>query len=185
MSKDSENCEVREYLNSLTKEELRDLFFELAPESFFNRISNKLISKHEALVQFNETSESINELFSNDILLCNPKEFRSELLELLEELRGLWGQLPREIGELIIRIIEQTEGAFEGGYLYKHSYRGEEEYFESEEVNEYIFRFAKGLPQEVRSDYQARLRGVLGQCSYGTFLDVERGLSEARNAEDE
>ena len=79
-----------------------------------------------------------------------PSKFEEKLLEQLEKLRGLWDKLPAEIGGLLLKLIQTVEQAFEDGYLYLTRYDTEDEYFESEAVNDYIFRFVSSLPTEMK-----------------------------------
>ena len=80
--------------------------------------------------------------------------------------------------DLIIRIIEEVEQAFEEGYLYIENYDGQgDDYFESEEVNDYIFCFVSNLTKELKSNYTKKLRKVLANSGYSTFLSIERKLA--------
>ena len=89
----------------------------------------------------------------------------------------MWDKFPSQIGDLIIRIIEDVEQAFEDGYLYIENYGTEDDYFESEDVNDYIFCFVSNLPRDMKPNYVAKLRKVLKNSGYSTFLTVERKLS--------
>ena len=109
-------------------------------------------------------------------LLYAPSKFEEKLLEQLEKLRGLWGKLPVEIGELLLKLIQTVEQAFEDGYLYIERYDTEDEYFESEAVNDYIFRFVNSLPSEMKSDYIEELSMLLEGASYSTFLSLAERL---------
>ena len=110
--------------------------------------------------------------------MYSPSEFESELLKQLEKLRGLWDKLPSQIGDLIIKMIEDVEQAFEEGYLYIERYGEEDDYFESEEVNDYVFQFVNALPKAMKFDYTEKLTEKLDQSGYSTFLSVRRKLSE-------
>ena len=110
-------------------------------------------------------------------MLYAPSKFEEKLLEQLEQLRGLWDKLPSEIGGLLLEIVQTIEQAFEDGYLYLERYDTEDEYFESEVVNDYIFRFVSSLPVEMKSDYIEKLSMLLENASYSTFLSLEERLS--------
>ena len=96
----------------------------------------------------------------------------------MEKLRGLWDKLPSQIGDLIIKMVENVEQAFEDGYLYIEKYGEEDDYFESEDVNDYIFRFVNTLPKEIKFDYIEKLNELLNNSGYSTFMSVERKLSK-------
>ena len=87
--------------------------------------------------------------------------------------------MPSQIGELIIKIIEDVEQAFEDGYLYIENYGEEDNYFESEEVNEYVFHFVKTLPKDIQRDYVEQLKEVLQNSGYSTFMSVEKKLAKS------
>ena len=127
---------------------------------------------------FDKTSKTIDNLLSDEELLYNPSEFEHELLKQLERLRGLWDKLPSQIGVLIIKIMEDVEQAFEDGYLYIEKYGEEDDYFESEDVNDYVFHFVNTLPREIKIDYIEKLNEVFNNSGYSTFLSVERKLSK-------
>ena len=75
-----------------------------------------------------------------------------------------------------MELIQTVEQAFEDGYLYLERYDAEDEYFESEVVNDYIFRFVSSLPSEMKSDYIEQLSTLLEGASYSTFLSLAERL---------
>ena len=178
MGSSKQTKRIRNYLESLTKEELISLIFKFAPESFFDSINSQFASQSEAVVIFNKVSKAIKVLLSDEDLLYNPSGFERELLKQLEKLRGLWDKLPTQIGDLIIKIVEDVEKSFDDGYLYIENYDKEDDYFESKEVNDYIFRFLSNLSEDVKVSYVENLQEILRNSAYSTFLDVERRLSE-------
>lgn len=178
MSKSNSKVKIHNYLESLTKDELITLILKFAPQSFIDNINSQFASKKEALAIFDKTSKTIDNILSDEELLYNPSEFERELLKQLERLRGLWDKLPSQIGDLIIEIMEDVEQAFEDGYLYIEKYGGEDDYFESEDVNDYVFHFVNTLPREIKIDYIEKLNEVLNNSGYSTFLSVERKLSK-------
>ncbi len=178
MSKARSTDKVRHYLESLTKDELIHLIVKFAPQSFIENIQSQFASQEEALTIFKKASKRIGSILSDEDLLYNPSGFERELLQQLEKLRGLWDTLPSEIGDVIITIIADVEQAFEDGYLYLKNYGEEDEYFESEKVNEYVFHFVKTLPEEIQGAYIEKLQEVLDDSGYSTFLSVERKLSQ-------
>ena len=146
------------YLKSLTKEELIDLIINLAPQSFLDNINSKFSPQKNALLIFNQVAKTITSLFNDEELLYSPSQFESKLLTQLEKLRGLWDRLPSEIGDLMITTMENVEQAFEEGYLYLERYGQEDDYFESEEVNQYIVDFVNNLQPEIKSNFLKNLQ---------------------------
>lgn len=178
MGRANSKKKIRNYLESLTKENLIDLILKFAPQSFFDSINVQLASQDEAVVIFRKASKAINTILSDDNLLYNPSQFERELLKQLEKIRGLWDKFPSQIGDLIIRIIEEVEQAFEDGYLYITNYDSQgDDYFESEDVNEYIVCFVSNLTNDIKPNYVEKLKKVLEDSGYSTFLSVQRKLS--------
>ena len=62
MNKTSSTDKVRNYLESLTKDELIALILKLAPQSFIDNINSQFASKKEALTIFNTVSKTIDEI---------------------------------------------------------------------------------------------------------------------------
>ncbi|MBF0290238.1 MAG: hypothetical protein HQM14_20675 [SAR324 cluster bacterium] len=178
MDKTNSKNKIRSYLESQTKEELIDLILKFAPQSFVDNINSRSSNKKQALAIFNKTSSAIEKILCDDELLYSPNEFESALLKQLEKFRGLWDKLPLQIGVLIIKIIEEIEQAFENGYLYLEGYGEEDDYFESEEVNDYIFQFVEALPEETLFDYVEKLKDTLSESSYSTFMSLEQKISK-------
>jgi len=178
MSKANSKSKIRNYIESLTKDELITLIVNFAPQSFIDNINSQFASKKEALTIFDKTSKTINNILSDEELLYNPSGFERELLKQLEKLRGLWDKLPSQIGDLIIKMMEDVEQAFEDGYLYIEKYGEENDYFESEDVNDYVFRFVNTLPKKIKFDYIEKLNELLNNSGYSTFVSVERKLSK-------
>ena len=177
MSKSNSKKKIINYLESLTKEQLIDLILKFAPQSFLDSINVQFASQDEAVLILEETSKAITTILEDEELLYNPSEFEPELLKQLEKIRGLWDKFPSQIGDLIVRIIEEVEQAFEDGYLYIQNYGQEDDYFESEEVNDYIVCFVSNLPKNLKPNYLKKLREALNNCGHSTFLSVERKLS--------
>ncbi len=140
MNKANSTNKVYNYLEKLTKNELINLILQFAPQSFIDNINHQFVSDKEALTIFNKVSKTIDNILSDEDLLYNPDGFEQELLKQLEKIKGLWDKLPIQIGDLIIKIIADVEQAFENGYLYIENYGKEANYFESENVNDYVFQ---------------------------------------------
>lgn len=170
---------IKNYLESLAKEELISLILKFAPQNFFDAINSQFASPKEAKAIFKKVVKEINTIFSDEKLLYNPGKFENRLLEQLEKLRGLWSKLPSEIGGLILKIMRDVEQAFEDGYLYIEKYGEEDDYFESENINDYIFHFVNALPSEIKPSYIEELEEVLENCGYSTFLSISKRLSNS------
>lgn len=177
MSKSNSKKTTRNYLNSLTKKELIDLIFKLAPQSFLDQINSQFTSQEDAGTIFAQASKAIVLILSDEIFLFSPSKFERELLKQLGKIGGLWDKLPLKIGDLLITIIEEIDQAFEDGYLYIEKYEEDDDYFESEEVNDYIFRFVSNLPQDMKNDYLKNRKKALDNCGHSTFSSVERRLN--------
>ncbi len=168
---------IRNYLKSLTKEQLIDLIFKFALRSF---LDTQKASSTEDAIRFIEAVTAINTIFADDAhLLFAPKEFASELLKQLEKIRGLWDKFPSEIGNLLLKIIEDIDQACEDGYLYVENYHKEDEEFESEDIDDYIFSFMINLPLDMKSDYAEKLKEILNNCRYSSFPSLEQKLSRS------
>ena len=176
MKPSSSTEKIENYLASLTKEELISLVLTLAPQTFFDAINAQFASQSEAEAIFKEAAKAINAILVDERLLYAPSKFEGKLLEQLERLRGLWDKLPAEIGELLLDLIQTVEQAFEDGYLYLERYDTGDEYFESEVINNYIFRFVSSLPAEMKSDCIEKLSTLLEGASYSTFLSLAERL---------
>ena len=168
---------IENYLETLSKEELIGLVLKLAPQSFFDAINARFSSKSEAKKIFKKVEKEIDSILADERLLYAPSKFEKKLLEQLEKLRGLWDKLPTEIGGLLLQLIQTVDQAFEDGYLYLTRYGTEDEYFESETVNDYIFRFVSSLPTEMKASYTEELRILLEGALYSTFLSLSQRLS--------
>ncbi|MDP6749275.1 MAG: hypothetical protein QGH37_20065 [Candidatus Poribacteria bacterium] len=176
MERNSSTNKIRNYLESLTRDELINLILKFAPQSLIDNISSQFARKKEPLTIFNKTSKTIDKILSDEDLLYNPSEFGRKLSTQLEKLRGLWDKLPSQIGNLIIRIVEDVEQSFEDGYLYIEEYGEDDDYFESEDVNDYVIHFVNTLPKEIKFDYVKKLKETLNDFGYSTFMSIERKL---------
>ena len=120
-----------------------------------------------------KVEKEIDSILADERLLYVPSKFEKKLLE---KLRGLWDKLPTEIGGLLLKLIQTVDQAFEDGYLYLTRYDTEDEYFESETVNDYIFRFVSSLPTEMKASYTEELRILL---EGGTLLYLSQPFTKA------
>ena len=84
MSKIVPKKKTLSYLESLTKKELIDLILKFASPSFFDKINIQFASQDEAIAILRESSQAINDILSDEIILYNPSHFERKLLKQLE-----------------------------------------------------------------------------------------------------
>jgi hypothetical protein len=176
MKKSNSTEKIEKYLKNLTKEELVTLILKFAPKTFLDALHIQFVDEDEAKVIFANIRQEINNLFVDEELLYNPSEFEHQLSTRLELLRCLWDKLSTETENLILEIITNTEKAFEDGYLYTENYGRKDDYFESEDINNYIVSFVNNLPENKKLIYIKKLRDVLENFGYSTFLGIEKKL---------
>jgi len=164
------------HLEKFSKEELIDLIMKNAYPQYIENFNSQFATKEEALLIFQDVYQSIVDLFSDDGLLYDPYAFANELFGELKRIEGIWSKVPTKIGDLIIKIIMDIETLFDRGYLYIENYGEEDEYFESEHINIYIYNFAKSLSEPSKSRYVRRLLDLLGIAGYATFDGLEEKL---------
>jgi len=133
---------LQEHLKSLSKNELIDLVIKFAPGEFITRIKNKYTTHSEAIEVYHKVEKKIKDFFNYPELLYEPSDFEESLISELDKLSGLEHELVKEIGELILFIINNVENAFDEGYLYIDSYYGDD-YFESEAFCNFVIRYIK------------------------------------------
>lgn len=168
---------LKEHLKSLSKDELIDLVVKFAPGGFITQIKNKYTTHQEAIEVYNKVDKNIRKLFNDPELLYEPSAFEESLTDELDKLGGLEHQLVEEIGELILRIIDNVENAFDEGYLYVDSYYGDD-YFESETFCSFVIRYIKQLSFKQKTDYLFRLDEALNSMSYDTFENIALSYGE-------
>ena len=78
MSKADSKAEIRNHLESLTKDELITLILKFAPQSFIDNINSQFADKKEILSIFDKTSKAIDNILSDEELLYNPSGFERE-----------------------------------------------------------------------------------------------------------
>ena len=172
------------YLQSLSKQQLISLVKKHAPAQFFNEIQNKTASASDALNIFNKVEKNIGKLFQNDELLYNPADFEEQLDTQIEKLKGLEKQLPKQISDLIIFVINKVENAFDEGYLYVDSYYGGDDYYEAEHFNQFVINFISTLPFNEKQTYIHKLYEVFSNLSYDTFSEISDTIEKSFTNED-
>ncbi len=160
-----------QYLFTLDKNELIKLVDKYASVSFKNEINNRNSDSSVALKTFQSVRRNIEEIFKDEELLFSPSDFESSLTGALEKLKGFEKQLPKEIEDLILYIIENVNNAFDKGYLYIDNY-SYEDIFESEAFCEFVCEFTVKLPFNEKIEFLIRLDEALNYMLYNTFEDI-------------
>jgi hypothetical protein len=161
----------KQYLSALDKNELIKLVDKYAPKSFRNEINNRNSDSSVAQKAFRSVRKNIEEIFNDEELLFSPSDFEASLTGQLEKLKGFEKQLPKEIEDLIIYLIENVNNAFDEGYLYIDNY-SYEDYFESEAFCEFVCEFTGNLPFNEKIEFLIRLDTALNYMSYDTFEEI-------------
>ncbi|MGM0407991.1 MAG: SWIM zinc finger family protein [Bacteroidota bacterium] len=162
---------LESHLKNLSKEELIKLVMKFAPENYIVQIQNSKIGKKNALEIFNKVEKNVLGFFQDDELLLDPSDMEAALMGQLNKLKGLENQLPDLIGKLILKIMVEINDAFDEGYLYIDNYY-EEDYFESQEFDNYVISYIKQLPFKDKIKFLPELDNTLGQMSYNTFEQI-------------
>jgi len=162
---------IKSHLKQLSKEELVNLVMKFAPENYIIQIQNSKTGKKNALEIFTKVEKNILGFFQDDELLWDPSGMEAALMGQLNKLKGLENQLPDLIGKLILKIMMEVNNAFDEGYLYIDNYY-EEDYFESQEFDNYVISYIKQLPFKDKMRFLPELDNTLGQMSYNTFEQI-------------
>ncbi len=170
------------YLETLSKEKLIELIMKYAPKQFFIEIGNSFSGNKEAVNVFMKVQKAIQRLFKDSDLLYSPSEFEGALLKQINLLKGLEKHLKKEIGELIMYVVNEIDSAFDEGYLYTDGYN--EDYFTSEDFEKYIIKYATSLEFEERIIFLQNLGDLLNNQNYDTFHNIIQLYSDAFNEKD-
>lgn len=174
---------LEDYLQSLSKEQLIGLVTGFAPESFRTEIRNRFSGKEDALTIYLRVQKSIEKIFKNENLLHSPSAFEQALMKQVSQLKNLEHQIPCEIGDLILFIIKEIDDGYDEGYFYTDHYN-DEEYFSSEDFENFVLDYLKGLSFKEKTDYLMRLEETLHNQSYDTFSGLLRSCKDAFTAKD-
>ena len=169
------------YLNSLSKEELIRLVIDYAPKKFRTQIENIFLSESEADVLFRKISNSITKIFEDDKLLYSPNAFEGALVAKLDELRGIWAKKKDAISTLIMDLLEEIDDLQDEGYLYSDSYYGwgSEEYFEGNDLKNYLVDFIRHLPIEEKLNFIQKVAQLTESFNNdSTFCDLSNELQD-------
>lgn len=171
---------VQNHLNGLSKEELVNLVLRYAPDQYFTEIINKNTGQNEALNLFYQVKKRVTDFFNDDEMLWNPLGMEGAILGQLEQLSGLEQQIPEQIGDLIIQIMLDVNRAMDEGYLYIDNYY-EEEYFESDDIDNFILQYIKSLEFNKKLNYLNALDKVFLQMNYSIFEAIPEQFDKCFN----
>lgn len=152
---DLEEKDLGAYLKSLSKDELIQLLVKWAPSDFYKYVKDKTSPTKQAESLLNKTTKAINRLFKDDDFLYDPIAFENKLIQLLNEISGLYEKIPQQIADLLIAILEEIEFLEEDGYLYQDY---PEEVFDGERLEQFILEFLVGLDSQLKIDFITQLQ---------------------------
>lgn len=159
------------HLKQLSKDELINLVMKFAPENYIIQVQNSKTGKKNAIDIFNKVEKNILGFFNDDELLFDPSGMEASLMGQLNKLKGLESQISDMIGKLILKIMMEVNDAFDEGYLYIDNYY-EEDYFESQEFDNYVISYVKQLPFKEKIGFLLVLDETLKHMSYSTFENI-------------
>lgn len=165
-TKNSAN-ETKQYMQSLSKDELISLVMKFAPEQFFVEVKNKFSDSSVAQNVFKKVERNIQKIFKDDDLLYNPNDFEEALENEIKKLSGLEKHLKDEIEGLLFYILSEVDQAFNNGCLYDHY--NDYNYAPSDEFDEFVTNYVQSLNYQQKTDFLAGLDTVLKEQEYSTF----------------
>ena len=164
--------DIKQYLQSLSKDELIDLVKKYAPKQFWVEIKNTFSNSSSAQTTFRKVERNIQKIFKDSDCLNNPGDFDAELNKEIKKLSGLEKHLKSEVEGLLLYIISEVDNAFDEGYLYDHY--NDDNYEPSEEFNGFVTTFVKSLNYEEKTVFLTKLDTVLKEQSYDTFGSLQQ-----------
>ncbi len=158
---------VKDYLQTISKQQLVDLVLKFAPEQFFTTIGNKSQDDKTAKKIFDKVQRDIRNMFSDKELLYDIHDFDVSINSALLKLSGLETFLQKEIQNLVIEIIDKVGELTDEGYLYEHY---EDECYEpSQPFFDFIENYVKSLTYPQKTDFFHELDQVLDKQGSDTF----------------
>ena len=171
----SNDQDLRDYLNTLSKKELIGLVDQFAPDSFRQYISNRATSVENASTIVEKVRKKIDKLFLDEELLWNPADMEQALVKQFKKLSGLGDKQADSIGRFILEVIREVSSAQDQGYLYDSYY---DQVLEDDELNQQARALIKSMPLEKRIAFLKELEDELKDSSYDTFTGILDQLSE-------
>ncbi len=162
---------LKSHLKQLPKEELIKLVMKFAPEEYILQAHNRETGKKDANKIFTQAEKKILGFFNNEEMLWDPSGMETALMSQLNKLKGLEDQIPDQIGELILKIMQEVNNAFDEGYLYIDNYYNED-YFESNQFDNYVISYIRQLPVIEKMSFLEKLDDTIELMSYNTFEGI-------------
>lgn len=162
---------LEEYLDGLSKAELKDLIRDLAPPSFVQAIQLRFADPKMQYRVLQQVEKNLQRLLDRE--LYDLTSFEQNLQAELEKLRGLWHTYPQEITELLLTLIAVIDESIEEGNLYDHQ---RDETYEGILASEYMAEFVSSLPFSEQRSILPKFWTAIAHSEYSTFgyfpLDV-------------
>jgi hypothetical protein len=173
--------DFKEYLKTLSKNQLVEIIDLYAPVSFREHVSNLQLEGDQARKAFEKITKKVNLIFQDLDLMYDPAEFTRVFESLVEKLTGLWGRFPEETGELFLFYLKRIDAAVSEGYLYDH-YR--DEIYGGVRFQELIQRYAYELPFHQKKSFVYGLEDILSILDYDIFYWYEAQLDKIYRPEE-
>ena len=164
--------DTKQYLQSLSTDELIGLVTKFAPEQFWVETKNKFSDSSYAQSTFKIVERNIQKIFKDSDYLDNPNDFGSALDSEVKQLSGLEKHLKGEIEGLLFFIIDEVDNAFDEGYLYDHY--NDYNYEPSVEFNEFVANYIKCLASDEKTTFLTKLDALIDEKSYDTFGNFQQ-----------
>jgi uncharacterized Zn finger protein len=158
----------KDYLFQLTKKELVDLVMKYVPDGYIRQVQNLKSPRKDALAVLGLVEKKIDGYLKDEDLLWDPSGMDAAIMKQLEKLKGFESLVPEKIGTLLILIMEGINDAFDEGYLYIDNYYYED-FYESEEFNQYVICFIQKLPFQNKIGFIQKLDKAMELMDYGTY----------------
>lgn len=172
-----EKEDIKKSLATLHKDELIDIVVEKMNQETLEAIHLHFAPASEQHLFFGKTARAVNRLFCSPKVMQNPYVFEDRLMALLAAIEPLWDKKSGETGDLLLDIMTKTETAITEGYLYKEDYFNEHCY-DASNFCEYVVRFVKALPGEMKLYFVRKLKKLLGEMKIGVFAPIEKKYAE-------
>ncbi len=165
----------REKLEDLSKEELINL---LLKQQAAGSTVIPVVDGAQAEKLFAAAETAIENTFKDERIMYEPDKFEKRIMQHFNRIRPLWhGSQSENIADLLLHFMKKVDDAFNEGYLYTEDYHGDD-YFESDDFNDYVIDFAKTLAQETKFYFVKQVEKALGEMDYGTFDDIKTRFDE-------
>ena len=158
--------EFKEYLKTLSKDQLIKLLDTYAPDTYREYVRNLQLADDAAKKVFEKLCKKIKAIFDNEYLMVDPSDFIQAFDPLVEKLRGLWERFPAETGELFLFCLKKIDEAMDEGYLYNHYY---DDIYVGGRFLEQIQLYTYELPFEQKVLFVKALENQLDEYGYDTF----------------